>query len=52
VARLSGSRVQIYYNDFERGKEYCVNIKATKIFDIKDDKYALVSVYDYEDKGK
>jgi hypothetical protein len=48
--RLQRSRVQIYYNDFEKEKNYCVDIKATKFFDVKDMQSSGVMVYDYNDK--
>jgi len=50
--RLGRTRVQIYYNDFERGKNYCVDVKATKFFDVKDVQNAGVMVYDYNEKRK
>jgi len=50
--RLARSRVQIYYNGFERGKQYCADIKTTKIFEVKDVQNAGVMVYDYNEKRK
>ena len=50
--RLGRTRVQIYYNVFERNQNYCVDVKATKFFDVKDIQNAGVIVYDYRDKGK
>ena len=48
--RLAGTRVQIYYNDFERGRNYCVDVKAAKFFDVKDVQNSGVMVYDYNEK--
>ena len=50
--RLGRTRVQIYYNDFEPEIEYCVDIKAKKLFDVKNIQNAGVMVYDYNDKSK
>ena len=50
--RKARSKVQIYYNDFERGKQYCADVKATKNFEVKDVQNAGVMVYDYNDKSK
>ncbi|CAG9810260.1 unnamed protein product [Chironomus riparius] len=48
--RKGRSKVQIYYNDFERGKQYCVDVKATKFFEVKDVQNAGVMIYDFNDK--
>ncbi|XP_070504691.1 CD109 antigen-like [Chironomus tepperi] len=48
--RRKGSLVFIYYNDFERNKQYCVDVKATRSFEVMDIKPAGVKVYDYNDK--
>ena len=50
--RKARSRVQIYYNDFEQGKQYCVDVRASKFFDVKDVQNAGVMVYDYNEKRK
>lgn len=52
VPRQKGSRVIIYFNDFEQLKENCVEIQMRKAFDVKDAKDAGVKVYDYNDKRK
>ncbi|CAG9810781.1 unnamed protein product [Chironomus riparius] len=49
--RRKGTIVYIYYNDFERKQEYCVDIKASKSFEVMDIKPAGVKVYDYNDKS-
>ncbi|XP_070504791.1 thioester-containing protein 1 allele S3-like [Chironomus tepperi] len=48
--RLQKTKVQIYYNGFNRNKQYCVDVAATKYFDVKDVQNAGVMVYDYNDK--
>ncbi|XP_070504812.1 CD109 antigen-like [Chironomus tepperi] len=48
--RLQKTKVQIYYNGFNRNKNYCVDVAATKYFDVKDVQNAGVMVYDYNDK--
>ncbi|XP_070504792.1 thioester-containing protein 1 allele S3-like [Chironomus tepperi] len=48
--RLGQTKVQIYYNGYTRGKQYCVDVAATKYFDVKDVQNAGVMVYDYNDK--
>lgn len=45
------SRVVIYYNDFVRDKNYCVDIRTIKAFDVKYIQKAGVQVYDYNKKG-
>ncbi|XP_070504804.1 thioester-containing protein 1 allele S3-like isoform X1 [Chironomus tepperi] len=49
--RLQNTRVQIFYDGFTRNKNYCVEVAATKYFDVKDVQNAGVMVYDYNQKN-
>ncbi|XP_070504806.1 CD109 antigen-like [Chironomus tepperi] len=49
--RKQRTKVQIYYNDFVKGKQYCVDIKATKFFDVKDVQNAGIMIYDFNEKA-
>ena len=46
------SIVQIYINDFQMNKNYCVDIRATKVKENSNAEDAVVTVYDENDKGK
>ena len=46
------SYVQIYFNDFKRNKNYCVDVRATKVKENSTSADAAVAVYDYNDKRK
>lgn len=52
VPRQKGSRVIIYFNDFEQLNENCVEIQVRKAFDVRDAKDSGVKIYDYNDKRK
>lgn len=45
-------RVQIFYNDFKQGKQYCVDIQSNKINEVRNVGKVGVMVYDYADKGE
>ncbi|KAL7011283.1 hypothetical protein ACKWTF_014214 [Chironomus riparius] len=49
--RRKGTVVSVYFHEFELSKLYCVNIKATKLFIVKESHDAAVRVYDYSDKA-
>ena len=44
--------VQIYFNDFKANKNYCVDIRATKVKENSNDENAVVTINDYGDKGE
>ena len=46
------SRVQIYFDEFNINKNYCVDIRAIKVKKITNAADAVVIVYDYNNKGK
>ncbi|KAL7011301.1 hypothetical protein ACKWTF_014218 [Chironomus riparius] len=48
--KQKGSRVIIYFNDFEQSQEYCVDIQVRKAFDVKGIKDSGVKVYSFNDK--
>ena len=52
VQRQKGSRVIIYFNDFEQSKEYCVEIQVKKAFDVSGTKDSGVKVYSFNEKRK
>lgn len=51
-ARNEKSLVYIYFNEFHKQKDYCVDVKAIKAFEVKEPLNAGVKVYDFEEKGK
>jgi len=52
VPKQKSSKVIIYFNDFEKSKEYCVDVEVKKVFEVGDAKEAGVKVYDFNDKHK
>lgn len=50
--KLARSRVQIYYNDFKQGTNYCVDIRAIKLWKLGNMQNAGVIVFDHNDNGK
>ncbi|KAL7011178.1 hypothetical protein ACKWTF_014137 [Chironomus riparius] len=50
IARRQNTVVNLYYEDFEDGKEYCVELKATQKYAVNEPVNAGVKVYDYNDK--
>ncbi|XP_070504802.1 CD109 antigen-like [Chironomus tepperi] len=41
----------IHYNNFMSSQQYCVDIKAMKLFDVEDSQSASIKVYDFMDKS-
>ena len=50
--RQKGSRIIIYFNDFEQLKENCVEIQVKKAFEVNGIKDSGVKVYSFNDKRK
>ncbi|XP_070504939.1 murinoglobulin-1-like [Chironomus tepperi] len=48
--KMLASGVQIYLSNFESGRKYCADIKAVKMFDVRNLQNAAVMIYDYDDK--
>ena len=44
--------VTLYFNNFENGKKYCVDVLAEREFVVNDAANAGVQVFDYEKRGK
>ncbi|XP_070502754.1 uncharacterized protein [Chironomus tepperi] len=50
TTRRQETVVNIYYEDFVDGTEYCVDLKAVKKYSVNEAAYAGVKVYDYNNK--
>ena len=51
VARRQNTVVNLYYEDFQNGINYCVDLKATQMYSVNEPVNAGVKVYDYNNKG-
>ncbi|KAL7011176.1 hypothetical protein ACKWTF_014135 [Chironomus riparius] len=51
VARRQNTVVNLYYEDFQNGINYCVDLKATQKYSVNEAVNAGVKVYDYNNKG-
>lgn len=49
--RQSSTRVQIYYDNFKQGINYCVKIKIKQLNEVRNVEQTGVMVYYYEEKG-
>lgn len=52
LPKQKNKRVQIFYNEFKKMKNYCVDIKSNKLSEVKNMEQVGVMVYDYDDKSK
>ena len=52
TTRRQNTVVNIFYEDFEDGETYCVELKATQKYAVNEAVKAGIKVYDYNNKGK
>lgn len=52
MPKQKGSKVLIYFHNYEISKQYCVDIEVKKAFEVRDAKDAGVKVYDFNEKRK
>ena len=51
VTRRQNTVVNLYYEDFIKEINYCVELKATQKYSVNEPVNAGVKVYDYNNKG-
>lgn len=52
TTRRQNAVVNLFYENFEQGKNYCVELKATQKYAVNEAVNVGVKVYDYNNKGK